>query len=320
MRLKYLAIPLLGVATHSYAALEPLSDEQMESAQGQAFIGLNEYDDAAQGLSFTRINLGMEIDIFMNAKEAVFGEFNRNGESGTADLDYANYSMGYIDENREIQPFKIIDPFFELAYEKNTNGTNDIVGFRMGFGDALGVLSMDASSFTGAIDVVIAGDFTYQVWPFPALTSYAEAGSELVTMGGVKDPIRAEAIGISNGQPFNLFNIDWTVNNCELLGTVLCYPLNTFESMKIGNADGTPSSGLFQSFQSKQVIWGNKDYGETPVTTQMGAFFSIPAGSVNITPNEAAAGTPRLATEFIDRGIGRFENSAYRSGDVLYPN
>ena len=141
-------------------------------------------------------------------------------------------------------------------------------------------------------------------------------------------------IGISNGKTFDIgipysffgdriYDYQAVINDCEILGTPLCFSLNTFESMLIGGEDSQgnliPIEGLFQSFQTRDVTWGNAAAGESQVATTAGAFFNVPRGSVNITPDEAAVGTPRLATEFIDRGIGRFEHSDYRNGVVQYP-
>ncbi len=351
MKLFYLVIPLLWVALNCHGALDPLSDDELEATQGQAFVGLDNYE--RDNLNYSRITFGMEMESFMNADQAVYGEFPRDGEVQTADLDYKNFAMGYIDENREIRPFKMIDPYVEVAYEKNAiTGVNDLVGFRLGFGKSQGLLSMDASAFTGNIDVVISGDFTL----IDGIVFQASGASELLTPSGEKDPVRATHIGISNYDPNsgvdNRFEIqipfilkagaallaatkpndsyeangffdDGTykaaVDNCDLSGTNLCYELNTFESMMIGDANGNPIDGLFQSFQSKEVVWGNSAIGEKEVVSGMGAFFNIPRGAINLTPDEAAAGTPRLATEFIDRGVGRFENAKYRNGEVQYP-
>ncbi len=324
MRVIYLLVLIVGINLNSYAEMVAMTEGELESTDGQAFIGLDQYSQ--DGLDFTRINMGVDIEIVMNADEVVFGEYDRAGETQTADIRFNNYAMGYIDQNGVVRPFEMKDPFFELAYDR-TGGTDDFVGFRFGFGEAMGMMSMDAKSLTGNIDVVIEGDFTYQLPPFPAITFQASGASELVNAQGEVDPIRAEMIGISNGKTFTvdigLFDVDLTIQNCDLAGTNLCFPLNTFESMLIGgedsNGDLTPIEGLFQSFQTRDVTWGNTSAGEAQVATTAGAFFNVPRGSVNITPDEAAAGTPRLATEFIDRGVGRFEHPDYRNGNVEYP-
>jgi hypothetical protein len=330
----------MGFSFNSYAELMAMTEEELEKTDGQAFIGLDQYSQ--DGLDFTRINMGVDIEIFMNADEVVFGEYDRPGETQTADIRFNNYAMGYIDQNGTVRPFEMTDPFIELAYDR-TGGSDDFVGFRFGFGEAMGMMSMDAKSLTGNIDVVIEGDFTVvpaDISPIlalvPSFVSQASGASELVDAQGNKDPVRAEMIGISNGKTFNIqipyetlfrgtqyFSYDATIQDCEISGTPLCFSLNTFESMLIGgediNGDLIPIEGLFQSFQTRNITWGNAAAGESQVATTAGAFFNVPRGSVNITPDEAAVGTPRLATEFIDRGVGRFEHPDYRDGVVQYP-
>lgn len=340
MRIILFLLLVIGVSFKSYSELTPMSEEELELTDGQAFIGLDQYSQ--DGLDFTRINMGVDIEIVMNADEVVFGEYDIPGETQTADIRFNNYAMGYIDQDGVVRPFEMKDPFFEFAYDR-ANGTDDFVGFRFGFGEAMGMMSMDAKSLTGNVDVVIEGDFTVvpaDISPIlflvPPFVSQASGASELVDAQGNKDPIRAEMIGISNGKTFNIqipyetlfqgtqyFSYDATIQGCEISGTPLCFSLNTFESMLIGGEDNEgnliPIEGLFQSFQTQNITWGNSSMGEAQVTASQGAFFNIPRGSVNITPDEAAAGTPRLATEFIDRGVGRFEHSDYRNGNVNYP-
>lgn len=328
MRVIYLLI-IMGLSSNSYAQLTAMTEEELELTDGQAFIGLDQYSQ--NGLDFTRINMGMDIEIVMNADEVVFGEYDRAGENETADIRFNNYAMGYIDQYGEVRPFEMKDPFFEFAYDRS-DGTDDFVGFRFGFGESRGMMSMNAVSLTGNISVEIGGDFT----PLPDtildfIVLDANGRSSLVTPEGEEDVIRATHIGIPNGEKFiiddplaRFLGIDEIiVNDCvaSALGTSspMCFPLNTFESMLIGDSNGEAVEGLFQSFQTRPIAWGNSSMGETQVTTTTGAFFNVPNGAVNISPDEAAAGTPRLATEFIDRGIGRFEHPNYRNGNVQYP-
>ena len=329
MRTIPILILIMGFSLNSYAELQAMTEGELELTDGQAFIGLDQYSQ--DGLDFTRVNMGVDIEIVMNADEVVFGEYDRAGESETADIRFNNYSMGYIDQYGEVRPFEMKDPFFEFAYDRS-DGKDDFVGFRFGFGESRGMMSMNAVSLTGNISVEIGGDFT----PLPDtildfIVLDATGRSSLVTPDGEEDVIRATHIGIPNGEMFiiddplaRFLGIDEIiVNDCvaSALGTSspMCFPLNTFESMLIGDADGEAVEGLFQSFQTRPIAWGNSAMGETQVMTTTGAFFNVPNGAVNISPDEAAAGTPRLATEFIDRGIGRFEHSNYRDGSVQYP-
>ena len=325
MRVEFYLLSLFILPLNGYSELLPMSEDELAHTQGQAFIGIDQYNQ--DGLDFTRLNLGMDIEIVMNADEIVFGEYDIPGEAQTADIDFKNYAMGYIDQHGDVRPFEMKDPFLEWVYDRS-GGTDDFVGFRFGFGEARGMMSMDAHSLTGNIDVKIEGAYTYHFLGIP-IPLTASGASQLLDAQGNPDPVRATMIGLPNGSAFDVDNplpfgpdtFEIKVDNCQLSlgGDPMCFSLNTFESMLIGDADGNAIGGLFQSFQTRDVTWGNAAAGETQVATGPGAFFNIPRGSVNITPNEARAGTPRLATEFIDRGVGRFEHENYRNGSVEYP-
>ena len=68
----YFLIPLL-FPLNSHCDLLPMSEDELALTQGQAFIGIDQYEQ--DGLDFTRLNLGMDIELVMNADEIVFGEY-----------------------------------------------------------------------------------------------------------------------------------------------------------------------------------------------------------------------------------------------------
>lgn len=354
-------------------AMESLSDEELESTTGQAFITIDNYDykhieTDNQGnivkeydeLNYTRINLGLDIKIGMNADEIVFGQYDRPGElTGAqtpynADLYFKNYAMGHVDLDGNFHPFQMIDPYIEFAYDRSNPDKPEFAGFRFGFGESLGMLSIDAKSFTGAIDVVVDGDFTTEILGFevPLLASFT---SSLVYVNpndpndpnnGNPDPVRALYIGVQNGSTTNIglncsetpvlcfflgrdFTTDVDVNTCadSLTGQNLCFPLKTFESILIGTPEGQPANGLFQSVQARPMAWKNDPNNNAAGVVDAGVtgwFFNIPNGSTTMTPDEAAAGRPRVATEYIDRGVGRFHTAGYLlpdtdSGHIPFP-
>ena len=105
--------------------------------------------------------------------------------------------------NGEIVPFEITDPYIEFATDDNTG---DIVGVRIGFGEAQGVLSGSIQSLTGNINVGIldqgegmsvaesSGNLADEL--IVLLTPLLEGGSplsttaQLVDASGNLDPIR----------------------------------------------------------------------------------------------------------------------------------
>ena len=96
-------------------------------------------------------------------------------EAGSSDLLIHNYSLGYIYDdayfarnpkaprqfkddgsaytNGEIVPFKMTDPFIEFAYDESGK---EMVGTRIGFGQALGVISGEIEYLTGSVNVETA--------------------------------------------------------------------------------------------------------------------------------------------------------------------
>lgn len=136
----------------------------------------------------------------------------------------------------EIVPFTIENPFLEFAFDEQTE---EVVGFRLGFGESMGVLSGKIETLTGNVNVDIidrgeglsqansSGNLFDQL--IVLLTPLLEGGSPLSTKAelvygaegdpniGELDPIRAEYIGIPNGERFILEGASgftrWSVKN-----------------------------------------------------------------------------------------------------------
>lgn len=172
------AVPLLLMsAVTVHAELKPISDEAMSEVTGQAFISVDRQQNPSvdNDTSYTRVNLGMDIEIQTNADTFELGRYERAGEvEGSSDVLINNFSLGYIydssyyDRNPdaarqlkadgsayqdgEIVPFKISNPYLEFAYDESAE---EIVGFRFGFGKSEGILSGVIQQLTGNIDVDI---------------------------------------------------------------------------------------------------------------------------------------------------------------------
>lgn len=236
----------------AYAHLKPLSDTQLSNVTGQAFVTVDRtYNpNANSNISYTRINLGMNVDIQTNVQKLDLGHYNRTSEvAGSSDVLVNNFSLGYIQnsnyynnnpnaaqmlkpdgssyQNGDIVPFKINNPFIEFAYNEQTN---QVVGVRLGFGQAEGVLSGVIKYLTGNVNVNIydtgqglknaqsQGSIFDQLvtllTPVLAGGSPLQAPAELVHGApndpqlGQLDPIRAQYIGIPNGKSFELKGVN----------------------------------------------------------------------------------------------------------------
>ncbi|TYC60304.1 hypothetical protein FMN52_04760 [Marinobacter sp. BW6] len=254
-----LLLPLLvpGVS----AELRPISDQQMSEVTGQAFVSVDRqyHPDANDNTAYTRVNLGMDIDIQTNVDVLEMGRYERDGEKpGTSDVYIEDFALGYINNQAyfdanpkapkqrkpeggayaegEIVPFSIQNPFLEFAFDEQTE---EVVGFRLGFGESMGVLSGKIETLTGNVNVDIidrgeglsqansSGNLFDQL--IVLLTPLLEGGSPLSTKAelvygaegdpniGELDPIRAEYIGIPNGERFILEGASgftrWSVKN-----------------------------------------------------------------------------------------------------------
>ncbi|PXZ67525.1 DUF6160 family protein, partial [Pseudomonas aeruginosa] len=140
------------LAATAQARMESLDDDQLSDVVGQAFINLT--TDAANGLNFTRINFGADIETQLNMKKLQLGQYNRSGElAGSADIAIDNFALGTVnDATGAINPFLISNPYIEFAYDGSK-----MVGIRIGFGEAKGYLSGDIKTLTGNVPVDLYG-------------------------------------------------------------------------------------------------------------------------------------------------------------------
>lgn len=261
----------LTVSGLANAELKPINDTQMSDITGQAYMSIDQHfhPDATKDVSYTRINYGLDIETQMNADAAVLGEYARAGETNTADVDIDNLSLGHIYDssyystnpsmpkpiksdgssyrNGEIVPFKITDPYLEFATDEITH---DIIGMRLGFGGAEGILSGSIKSLTGNVNVQITdkgdglknassetGNFLDKtvllLAPLLTASSPISAHAELVkgTKGsdgkfvagsGQLDGVRSDHVGMPDGSKFTINNVNGlTTTALKTLGFAL---------------------------------------------------------------------------------------------------
>lgn len=279
MKARITALSLALLSSYASADLQELEDEALASEVGQAFINLDSFVDPIDANTrFSRLSFGEEISLNLNADEVIF---NNNGT--VADIALNNFALGHIDTSTgTFVPFEITNPFFEWAIQDDGTGKQNLVGFRLGFGEAKGSLSADITSLSGNIDI----NFT------DGTNTYV---GDLLDASGNTSTNQANQLGISG-------------NSCaQLSGNETCYNLANFKSFSIADSDGSSTSDFFLSVQNKNFTWkwGSGSTVNTSYDTTKGFFINMPT-DMTINLGDSTTGSARLPTEFIDRGIGRW--------------
>lgn len=283
-----LAAAAAGYSYGAAAELKPITDEALSEVTGQAFISVDRYQhpDASENTSYTRVNLGMDIDIQTNVDALELGRYERDGEkAGTSDVLINDFGLGYINNQAyfdshpdaprqvkadgtayaegEIVPFSIENPFLEFAYD---DSTQEVVGVRLGFGESMGILSGSIQSLTGNVNVDIVdhgeglqsassdGNFFDQV--IVLLTPLLEGDSPLRT--------KAQLVYGAEGDP-NIGSLD------PIRGEYIGIPDG--EKFILEDADS------FTRWSVKNLIgWGSSSKIEVPGCS----FFSCPGGDIYV--------------------------------------
>jgi|GEM_PF-237366 len=267
----FIVISLMVVSVSVWAKLQPINDEQMSNITGQAYISIDQQfnPNPGQKVSYTRINYGLNIDTQLNINKVVLGQYARAGTKHNADINIDNLSLGHIYEssyyannpsmpkpvkadgssyvNGEIVPFQIQNPYVEFAKDEVTNS---IIGMRIGFGGAEGILSGNIRSLTGNVNVHIVdhgtglknassatGNFFDKTVLLlaPLLTASSpisakaalvkgttDASGKYIAGSGALSPIRADHIGMPDGSKFTISNVNGlTTSALKALGFAL---------------------------------------------------------------------------------------------------
>lgn len=319
----FAALCVFGTS-YLHASLSALDDEVLDEIYGQAYINVESDTLAGSSHNYTRINFGINAKVQVNIDNLDIGIYNRPGETNPADIEIDNFALGHIDDNNNIVPFEIEDPYIEIAYDNN--GYAD--GFRLGFGSAFGSLSGDIQALTGYIPVNIEGpagpliasaDFFQQI----LLTAAGVRNNTLVRADGdMVDPntgeldsIRATHVGMANGTvleaPDNFFTGAllslFGANACEVTGINTCFPLSNYKTLQIGT-EANPTKGFFISLSRTDGLQWKHLETNAPVEVTSGAYLYIPKvngkAAIHVNFDEAFNGIPRLNTCFgsIDKG------------------
>lgn len=299
----YCSVSLIGYASLFFvssvsAELKPIADDELNQYSGQAAIAVDV--NTFQTDSYTRITLGMEVNMQMNIETLELGQYDIVGEAAEADIDIRNLGFGSISTNdttvqlngqayalNDIIPFEINDPYFEIAQD---DATGELKGFRIGFSEARGQLSGDFNSISGNIGVDITDYFG------------DDYRASMLDANGNVDNSRARFFGVSNQETGG-------ATSCAVSGGFYCYDLAEYKSFDVGQRNATTGAvehtrDFFMSFQKESTNWLTSD---GVVNAGMGAFINIPTAlHIDMNTGANANGTDRVRLEYIDRGNDLF--------------
>lgn len=280
----------LCLANGAFAELREVNDAELGEITGQAVVAFDITDTA--DARFTRLTLGLETEFQINTDEVVLGEYADPLTAASADLDLRHLSFGHIARAdghvgldgktynaNDIVPFLGNDPYMEIAAQGN-----DILGIRFGFNQALGSVSGDFQSFSGAVGMQILDS-----------TGTPQAAT-LFDASGVATDYRATHIGLSDAATDCATGIQ-----CTALSQI-----GTFDVGKRDSSGGASSTGdFFIAVQREGVDWQSADNAGGVISAAPGVFLSLPT-AMQLDIGQLEAGVQRQRTEYIDRGLGLF--------------
>lgn len=317
-----LIFSLLVSACVANAGLKAMDDDELSSHVGQAFIQFDRTENV-NGYDFTKISFGLDVETSLNADLVELGNYRRDGADG-ADIRIRDFALGSVNDNGTINPFKIQDPFLEVAFDRS-GGAQNVVGVRFGFGGAEGQLSGAIDSLTGNIEVVVegtaapirreAGKGFFGPGRVALLTlagvsdsTRLRSDAQLVDAAGNPNQVRSNLVGIPNGGELgcvtgcNLGGLSdfllglFGSNGCSVLGIGTCFPLSSFRTLDIGSP-GSLAQGMFLSFQTEAITWRD---GNVNTPTVSGAFINIPNGGITVDFEQSFGGIERVRTKLLD--------------------
>ena len=332
---------LMCLSSVAHAQLVPINEQELSDMTGQAFFNIDRSSDIDQNLDFTKLTFGLEVNTLLTSDLVDLGNYTRDNVDGS-DIKINDFALGTIDSAGNVVPFEIQDPFIELAFEDDA-GQQNLVGVRLGFGGAKGVLSGTIESLTGNINIDIrdtAAGLANADNGLADLTaallgnSPIEASAVLVNSDGTPNNIRATEVGIRNNETFDIVPTSGTdkfvlsIAAGLGIGGLNCVDSGFFSCSKAEiTASDCLAAGIDVCFDlntynsldigSKQSD-GSFDFAEglflsfqsesvtwsDGTVTTPGAFFNIPNGGLEVTLEQALTGTERLRTKYVDPYFG----------------
>ncbi|MEW6703421.1 MAG: hypothetical protein AB1430_01045 [Pseudomonadota bacterium] len=138
-----------GLPAHAQGT--PMADEALSEVWGQALLTLT--NTSANGLDFSRITLGADVQLNANFTNVRLGEYSYSTRNGTgADIDIGLLRFGRSDGTDAQRVVNITDPYFEFVYRNvGDSATREVIGMRLGFGGIRGDIGVQLNSVSGSL-------------------------------------------------------------------------------------------------------------------------------------------------------------------------
>lgn len=165
LQLSYIAMFLLGLLTPIFShavetGLQPMNDNELSASTGQALLSLSyisptDQDNPNNNIGFYRLGMEADLEINANINKLQLGCGGVNGADGCdIDLDHVRLTgmvdTGTVDAGPP-SSFLAKNPFLEFAIKNpESASTREIAGFRLGFLEAFGKLTIgEPSNYNG---------------------------------------------------------------------------------------------------------------------------------------------------------------------------
>ncbi|WP_347473987.1 hypothetical protein ABEF90_11395 [Acinetobacter thermotolerans] len=189
--LKTLAISMFGLigTTHAMTAL---NDQELSHVDGQALLNLQNSYDSGQGINFSKLSVQALMELNANIKSLQLG---CGGDKGAGcDIDISNIALSGLNPSldslgnpvfdangRASTSAEITNPFVEFAIKGNSAATRQVVGFRVGAEQIVGLLTLGTENSQNPTDGIksFSGYMKMAATQGEALTKAATFGNTL---------------------------------------------------------------------------------------------------------------------------------------------
>lgn len=151
--LKYFLGLVLLISAAKSAALQPLTDNEMQQSNGQALLSLSyiaptQGDNPNQNVGFYRMMIEASIELNANIKRLQLGCGGIKGSGCDSDIENLSLSgVNPIDGNYASTDALINNPFIEFAIKSpESASTRELVGIRLGALNILGKLGLGSNT------------------------------------------------------------------------------------------------------------------------------------------------------------------------------